>query len=365
VHSRLSPTFLCLALLVAAPAAAQDAAPPAPQPLGVAIGPVTGDVPLELAAALSTALAKVVAEMGRAVPPGGIAAAMLWLEARASDDGIALVLTLVETGGRETARLETRATRASADAQARELARAILAPRSVQTAPPPAPVAPPPVPVAPPPVPVAPPPAPVAPPPAPHLSPKDACEGSGTMIVLGTALSSLGLAWFTYEAIAMYTDLEGIYGGSLWSYAFIVAGSVVSDKAYGRREDACATAGFQVDDGVSVLPWAFTIGTITMLSGALIVGGIGGLDATFGSVGEDDTFDRQYAPYETAAHSMLIAGAILELANVAGLRPFWWQAAIDRAAAGGAAGATLAPIVRVARDQRNTPVPTLGVAGTF
>jgi hypothetical protein len=349
---------LCLALLVGAPAAAQDAAPSAPREGGVAIGPVTGDVPLELAATLATSLATVVQESGRTTAPGAQASSMLWLEARTAGDGVALVLTLVETGGKEAARLETVATRASADSQARALARAILT-RRPGTVAPPSPVAPPPpAPIAgPPPAPVAPPPPEPVAPPVPRRASRDACESHGTMIGLGVGLSAVGLTWFTYEAIALYSDLNGVFGGSLWSYAFITAGAIVSNKGYGRREDACLSAGFLVDEGVAFLPWGFTIGTIAMLVGGVLVGGIGGMDSLLG--------DGNWEYYETAAHSMFIVGAALELANMVGVRPFWWQAAIDRAAAGSAQGATVMLIGSVARDSGGATVPTLGLAGSF
>ncbi|MDD5307437.1 MAG: hypothetical protein PHU25_08960 [Deltaproteobacteria bacterium] len=112
----------CLCLLVAASAAAQ----PEAQAAGVAVGPVLGDVSPELEALLSASLATVVAEKGRTVAPGQTATLALVLDARATDDGVALVLVLIDANGREHGRRETQATRASADAEARELARQLL-----------------------------------------------------------------------------------------------------------------------------------------------------------------------------------------------------------------------------------------------
>jgi hypothetical protein len=98
---------------------------------------------------------------------------------------------------------------------------------------------------------------------------------------------------------------------------------------------------------------------------------VGGAKGTFGTgwdhddEDDEEDFERAFAPYRTTGHTAILAGAGLELVNLVVLRPLVWRAAIDRAAAGGAASTVFAPSVFVARDRRGKPVPALGVIGTF
>jgi hypothetical protein len=290
------------------------------------------------------------------------------------DGGIGLVLALAQPGGPDPVRLEAMTTRAAAEARVRALARELLASPAKAPAPPAAAMEQaengPSATAAGPPRPTAP-----QPPPRPVGPPVDSClYRARPMAVAGSLLSGVGLAWFTYEAIALHTDLRGVPLGSAYSYDIALAGSVVANLGY-RRTAACYDRkGLPVEGHGESVAWVFTGASVVAFVGGALTAIIGGSAVFFDDLGghHDDEDEEERAETKAAyfrvqvrAHSFLVAGAGLEVVNLLILRPLVWGGAIDRAAGRGKNRADLAPALLVAIDGDGAPVPLPGIRGAF
>jgi hypothetical protein len=194
------------------------------------------------------------------------------------------------------------------------------------------------------------------------------------MAVAGSLLSGVGLAWFTYEAIALHTDLRGVPLGSAYSYGITLAGSVVANLGYRRMAACYDRKGLTVEGNGESVAWVFTGASVVAYVGGVLTAVIGGSAVFFDDLGghHDDEDEEERAETKAAyfrvqvrAHSFLVAGAGLEVVNLLILRPLVWGGAIDRAAGRGKNRADLALALLVAADGGGAWVPLPGLRGSF